>query len=46
MRTIFALLLAITLLAAGLLILIGETSEELWATREVHEAPPTLTVTP
>jgi hypothetical protein len=44
MKTLFLLLLAVTLIGAGLLIMIGETAGELWASEATLKAGPSLTV--
>lgn len=46
MKTLFLLLLAVTLIAAGLLIFIGETSNELFTTFDTINGEPTLEIRP
>lgn len=46
MKTIFLLLLAVTMIAAGLLIFIGETAEYYWARAETVNGAPTLEIVP
>lgn len=46
MKLLFLLLLLVTLIAAGLLIFIGETAGELWATSDTVNGAPTLEIVP
>lgn len=46
MKLLFLLLLLVTLIAAGLLIFIGETSQELWATTATIQGAPSVEVVP
>lgn len=45
MKTLFLILVAVTMLAAGLLILIGETSD-IWASYATINGEPTLEIQP
>lgn len=46
MKLLFFFLLAVTLIAAGLLIFIGETAGEYWATERTVNGAPTLEIVP
>lgn len=46
MKLIFLLLLAVTLIAAGLLIFIGETADYHWASESTVNGAPSVEVVP